>query len=127
MWLSIISFLGGPVVKGLIEAYKAKLDAANKDAKIAADLAAEEIAAQQAEKAEDTKLKIAQIGHPYEPEKLAFYVVLLYFGKCVIWDTVLGLGSTGPLKGDVSVWAGMVMGFYFTKRGFENVARIIRK
>ena len=28
MWLSIISFLGGPVVKGLIEGYKAKLAAA---------------------------------------------------------------------------------------------------
>jgi hypothetical protein len=48
-------------------------------------------------------------------------------GKCVIWDTVLGLGTTPSLKGDVSVWAGMVMGFYFSKRTFENVARIIKR
>lgn len=127
MWMTIISFLGGPVIKGLIDAYQAKLKAGNVDNRIAADLASGEIAAQTAETREQTKLKIAEIGHPWEPEKLAFYIVLVFFAKCVIWDTVLGLGSTPALKGDVSVWAGMVMGFYFTKRGFENVARIIRK
>lgn len=127
MWMTIISFLGGPVIKGLIDAYKAKLAAGNVDSKIAADLAAEEVAAQTEETKEITKLKIAQIGHPWEPEKLAFYVTLIFYAKCVLWDTVLGWGTTGPLKGDVSVWAGMIMGFYFTKRGFENVARILKK
>ena len=48
-------------------------------------------------------------------------------GKCVIWDTILGLGTTPPLKGDVSIWAGLVMSFYFGKRTFENVARIIKR
>jgi hypothetical protein len=48
-------------------------------------------------------------------------------GKCVVWDTMMGLGTTPALKGDVSVWAGLVMSFYFTKRGFENVARIIKR
>jgi hypothetical protein len=84
MWMTILSFLGGPV-------------------------------------------KIAEIGHPWEPEKLAFYVALIYFAKCVVWDTVFGLGSTPPLKGDVSMWAGLVMSFYFSKRTFENVARIIKR
>lgn len=48
-------------------------------------------------------------------------------GKCIVWDTVLGLGTTPPLKGDVSTWAGLVMSFYFGKRTFENVARIIKR
>ena len=48
-------------------------------------------------------------------------------GKCIVWDTILGLGTTPPLKGDVSIWAGLVMSFYFGKRTFENVARIIRR
>jgi len=52
---------------------------------------------------------------------------LLFFAKCVIWDTVLGLGTTPALKGDVSTWAGLVMSFYFGKRTFENVARIIKR
>jgi len=127
MWMAILSFLGGPVISGLIKAYQAKLAAGNVESKIAADLAASEIAAQTLETQSLTQLKIAEIGHPWEPEKLAFYITLVFFAKCVIWDTVLGLGTTPALKGDVSVWAGMVMGFYFTKRGFENVARIIRR
>jgi hypothetical protein len=49
MWMTILSFIGGPVVKGLIEAYNAKLKAGNVEAKIAADLAATEIAAQVSE------------------------------------------------------------------------------
>ena len=48
-------------------------------------------------------------------------------GKCIVWDTILGLGTTPPLKGDVSIWAGLVMSFYFGKQTFENVARIIKR
>jgi hypothetical protein len=127
MWLAIIKLLGGSVVAGLIDAYKAKLAAGNVDSRIAADLAAGEVAAQTAETQAITQLKIAQIGHPWEPEKLAFYVTLAFYAKCLVWDKMLGWGTTDPLAGDVSVWAGMIMGFYFTKRGFENVARILRR
>lgn len=127
MWVTILSFLGGPVVQALIEAYQAKLKAGNVDSKIAADLAASEIAAQTAEAQMQAQLKISEIGHPWEPEKLAFYIVLAFFAKCIVWDTILGLGTTPPLKGDVSVWAGLVMSFYFGKRTFENVARIIKR
>ena len=42
----LVSLLGGPVVTGLINAYKAKLDAANTQDRIAADLAAKEIEAE---------------------------------------------------------------------------------
>jgi hypothetical protein len=127
MWMTIISFLGGPVVSGLIKAYQTKLAAENTSEKIAADLAATEIAAQTAETQTIAQLKIAEIGHPWEPEKLAFYVTLLFYAKCVVWDTILGLGTTPALKGDVSLWAGLVMSFYFGKRTFENVARIIKR
>lgn len=127
MWQAIIGFIGGPVIRGLLDAYNAKLKAGNTSEKIAADLAAGEIAAQTAENNAANSLKIAQIGHPWEPEKLAMYITLIFYAKCVLWDKVLAMGSTDPLGGDVSVWAGMIMGFYFTKRGFENVARIIRK
>lgn len=127
MWQAIIAFLGGPVIRGLLDAYNAKLKAGNVDSRIAADLAADEIAAQTTETIEATKLKIAEIGHPWEVEKIAMYITLLFYGKCVVWDTILGFGSTPALKGDVSVWAGMIMGFYFGKRTFENVARIIKR
>lgn len=127
MWMAIMSFVGGPVIKGLIDAYNIHVKAQTTDNITAANLAGKEIAVQQAEIQADTQLKIAEIGHAFEPEKLAFYIVLLFFAKCVIWDTILGLGTTPALKGDVSMWAGLVMSFYFTKRGFENVARIIKR
>lgn len=127
MWLEVIKLLGGPIVSGLITAYQAHLTATTTDKQIAADLAGKEIAAQTAQAQLNAQLKAAEIGHPYEPEKLAFYVTLIFYAKCVIWDKVLGLGSTDPLTGDVGVWAGLIMSFYFAKRGAENVARILMR
>lgn len=123
----IFSFLGGPVAKALVSAYQAHLTATTTDNQTAADLAGKEIAAQTSEAQFQMQLKVAEIGHPWEPEKLAFYIVLLFFAKCIVWDTILGLGTTPALKGDVSIWAGLVMSFYFGKRTFENVARIIKR
>ena len=130
MWLTILGFLGGPVIKGLIDAYSAKLKAGNVSERIAADTAASEIAAQTSEQREITALKIAQIGHWYEPEKLAFYVTLVFYAKILIWDKVLGNitgGHTDEVTGAAGVWAGLIMTFYFAKRGFENVARILKR
>jgi hypothetical protein len=127
MWMTIISFLGGPVIKGLIDTYKAKLDAGTKDNKIAADLAAGEIAAQTVETQEHTRYRIAELGYWYEPDKLMGYAVAIYIAKLLIWDKVLGLGSTDPLGGWIETTANLVVSFYFAKRGFENVARIIKR
>jgi hypothetical protein len=127
MWLTILSFLGGPVVKGLIDAYKAKLAAGNVESKIAADLAASEIAAQTAETNAMMQYRIAELGHWSEPDKLMGYFVAIYFGKLLIWDKVLGLGTTDPLGGFAATTANLIVAFYFAKRGFENVARIIKR
>lgn len=48
-------------------------------------------------------------------------------GKLLVWDKVLGLGTTDALAGWASGTANLVVSFYFAKRGFENVARIIRR
>jgi len=127
MWMTIVSFLGGPVVKALIDAYSAKLKAENADTKIAADLAANEIAAQTAEAKALMQYRIAEIGHWYEPDKLMGYCVALYFAKLLVWDKVLGFGSTDPLAGFAAITANFVVSFYFAKRGFENVARILKR
>jgi hypothetical protein len=132
MWMTIISFLGGPVIKGLIDAYQAKLAAGNTSEKIASDLASSEIAAQTAETQAITQYRIAEIGHPWEPDKLMGYCVVAYLAKLLVWDKVLGLGTTDGLcrVGD-NCWAGWVANTivtaYFVKRGFENVARIIKR
>jgi hypothetical protein len=104
-----------------------KLKAEGTSEKIAADLAAGEIAAETTQAQLNEKLKESEIGHSFEPEKLAFYITLVFYAKCVIWDTMFGLGSTPALKGDISTWAGLIMSFYFAKRGFENCARILKR
>lgn len=121
----IFQFLGGPVAKALIQAYQAHLTATTTDKQTAATLAAQQIAAETADVQAVTQLKIAQIGHPFEVEKLFAYVTLFYYAKLLIWDKVLGLGSTDPLTGWAMVSANLVLGFYFTKRTAENVTTII--
>ena len=118
MWSWLASLISGPIIKGALEAYNAKLKAGYTTDKIAADLALRELEAQSA-------LKIAEIGRWYEPEKLFAYVTLLFYGKVLLWDKVLSLGSTDAVTGEVAHWAGAIMAFYFGKRGIENVARIV--
>ena len=131
MWVGIAkwfaSFLTGPIFDDLLKGYQAKLAAGTSSEQIAGDLAAKELAAEQAQDALQSQLKVAEIGHWYEPEKLFAYVVLIYFAKVILWDKVLGLGVTDPITGDAAKWASMIMTFYVGKRTFENVARIIKR
>ena len=48
-------------------------------------------------------------------------------GKLLIFDKVFGLGTTDGLAGFASTTANLIVASYFAKRGFENVARIIKK
>lgn len=124
-WLG--NLLGGPFAKAAVAAYQAKLTAENSSEKIAADLAARELAVQQREIEVDGQLRIAEIGKWYEPDHLASYVFVIYLGKVVIWDVMLGLGSTPEIHGVVGQWLGLIAAFLFGKRGIENVARILKR
>jgi hypothetical protein len=127
MWTAILSFLGGPVIKGLIDGYKAKLEAGNTSERIAADLAQRELEVQRREAEVQSEYKRALIGHWYEPTNLFGYIMVIYFGKIIVWDKVFSLGVTDGITGQGAEWAGWIMMFYVGKRGFENVARIVRK
>lgn len=132
-WLG--SLLGGPFAKAAVDAYKSKLEAGNTKERIAADLAARELAVQQTEVQAQAQLKVAQVGHFWEPEKLFAYIIVLYFSKIVLFDKVIGslagytdnIFRTDPLTGEAVGWAAAVMAFYFGKRGIENVARILKR
>lgn len=127
MWTAILAFIGGPIVNGAVKAYQAKLAAGNTSENIAADLAARELAVQQREIEVQAEYKRALIGHPLEPSNLAAYIFVAYFGKVVVWDIMLGLGSTPAIHGAVGEWMAMIAMFLFGKRGAENIARILRK
>lgn len=127
MWSAILSFIGGPIVNGAIKAYQAKLEAGNTSEKIAADIAVRELEVQQLETKVQAEYKTALIGHWYEPTNLFGYIMVIYFGKIIVWDKVLGLGVTDSIQGSAAEWAGLIMLFFIGKRGIENVARIIRR
>ncbi len=127
IWKLVASLLGGPIINALLDGYRARLDAGNTSERIAADLAARELAVQQAEIAAQTQLRIAQIGRWHEPEHLAAYIFVAYLGKVVVWDSMLGLGATPVIKGAVGEWLALIAMFLFGKRTIENVARIIKR
>ena len=60
MWGFIANLIGGPLVNGLIDGYKAKLAAGNTSEKIAADLAARELSVEQRERELATQVVIAE-------------------------------------------------------------------
>jgi hypothetical protein len=129
MWTWLASFLGGPVVNGLIGAYKAKLEAANTQDRIAADLAAKEIEAEIAARKEASAIAIAEQGRWYTAiiRPLLAVPIVIYLWKVIVWDKVLGLGSTDPITGMVADWAGIIVTAYVGGRTVEKVARIFKR
>ena len=129
MWGWLASLIGGPLVNGLIGAYKAKLEAGNTSERIAADLASRELAVEQRERELSTQVIIAEEGRWYTalPRPLFALAFIIYVWKVVVWDKVLGLGSTDPLSGDVAQWAMIVLTAYFGGRSLEKVARILAR
>ena len=128
MWTAILTFLGGPVIKGLIDGYKAKLDAGNTSERIAADLAAKDLELQGRERELNVKQNISDEGRWWTaaPRAVVCWAFAIFVMKVVVWDKVLGWGSTDPLSGMVADWGGAVMVMWFGGRTFEKVARIWR-
>ena len=127
MFQLILSFLSGPLLGKVVDAYKLKLEAGNNSERIAADLAEKAILLDQKASELEAQYKISTVGAWYSPDHLLGYIAVIYIGKVVIWDKVLSLGNTDPIHGDVGVWFGWIVGFWLMKRGSENVARILRR
>jgi hypothetical protein len=58
---------------------------------------------------------------------LAALPVVIYIWKVIVYDKVLGLGTTDAITGDVGTWAGVIITTYFGGRTIEKVARILRR
>jgi len=126
-WLG--NLLGGPFARAAVDAYRAKLSSENTSEKVAADLAARELAVETRERELATQLVIAEQGRWYTalPRPLFAFAFIIYVWKVVVWDRVLGWGSTPALNGDVAQWAMIVLTAYFGGRSLEKVARILAR
>src|SRR5215470_348393 len=87
------------------------------------------IEAEIAARAQASAIIIAEQGHWWTSiiRPLAALPVVIYLWKVVVYDKVLGLGTTDPITGDVGAWAGVIVTTYFGGRTIEKVARIFRR
>lgn len=130
MWGMIFSFLGGPLISGLLSAYKERLAATNTQDQMALDLLQKEVDADIAARAEATKLLIAEQGRWYTAciRPLFAMPFVIYAWKIIVWDKVLGIGTT--LNGiDANFWGifQTVIISYFGASAVERVARIFKR
>ena len=126
-WLG--NLLGGPFARAAVDAYRAKLAAENTSEKIAADLAARELAVEQRERELANAMVLAEQGRWYTavPRPLFAIAFIISVWKVVVWDKVLGLGTTDALTGDVSQWATIVLTAYFGGRSLEKIVQALMK
>jgi hypothetical protein len=127
MWAWLAQFLTAPIVNGFIDAYKARLESENSQDRTAADLAAKAIAAEiEARKSADAII-IAEQGRWYTAivRPLLAAPVIIYLWKVIVWDKVLGFGTTDPILGDVGIWCGMIVTTYVGGRSLEKIANTI--
>ena len=124
-WLG--NLLGGPFAQAAVEAYRAKLSSDTTADKIAADLVARELHVEQRERELAAQIVAAEQGKWYTalPRPLFAAAFVIYAWKVVVWDKVLGLGTTDPLSGDIGKWATIVLTAYFGGRSLEKAARIL--
>lgn len=129
IWTWLGNLIAGPVLGKAVEAYKANLESGNTSDRIAADLAARELAVEQRERELAVQQNIADEGRWWTaaPRAIACWSFAIFIVKCVVWDKVLGLGSTDPLQGDLQVWAGWLMALWFGGRSLEKIARILKR
>jgi hypothetical protein len=126
-WLG--NFLGGPFAKAALDAYRAKLTAENTSEKIAADLAARELSLEQRQRELAAEILVVEQGRWYTalPRPLFASAFIIYLWKVVVWDKVLGLGTTDAISGDILQWGTIVLTAYFGGRSLEKIARTLTK
>ena len=132
MWGMLFSFLGGPLLSKLVDAYKLRLQAQNTTEAHAVDLAVAEIQGEiGARQVEASILRQEQGWWVTAIIRPLFAMPFIIFSwKIVVWDKVLGSwthGNTDPL--DPNMWSVFitVVGAYFGGRTIEKVARIFKR
>ena len=132
MWTWLASFLGGPVVNGIISAYKAKLASTNTTDAQAADLAAKEIAGEIALRQTEASIIRQEQGWWLTalPRPVMGLCAAILVAKLLVWDLAFGQwtgGHTDTLS-DQAFWIlQTIIVAYCGGRTIEKVARIFKR
>ncbi len=122
MFLKVLGWLSGSGIaaigKQLNDAYKAKLDAKNDSERLEAEQAIAQLEARRGVLvAESQSALTAWI----RPALAAPFVIFVW--KVVVWDKVMGIGTTDPLSDNMSWVMSVVLGAYFLTRPLEKLRR----
>lgn len=123
-WL--LSFLSGPLLNSLVNAYKAKLEAGNtRDAK-AVELAVAEISADIAARSAAKEIIIAEQGHWYTAVVRPLFALpfVIFIWKIVVWDKVFGWGVTDGLDPSMKEVLQTIIVSYFGFAAADRISRI---
>lgn len=126
------SFIGkvlvSPLLGSVVDGYKAKLAAGNNTDTILAGVAAKEILLDQRQRELDVQMNIADQGNWFTrwPRGIVQWSLALYIAKCVIWDMVLGLGTTPDIKSALIANAfNLLIAMWFGGRTLEKIASTV--
>ena len=121
---TILNWLSGGIIGQLANGYfkhlENKANSTNERERIKAEAELGRITA---------KSKTVQVAMAYR----AFWIVWLIFtvplglwwGKIIVWDTMLGWGVTSPLYGQIALWAEMIVHSIFPSGAFVGGAAAI--
>ncbi len=118
----LFNFLGGGALKtvtdAIVEARKQEFDAENESDRILARIKADLLEAQQAVLIAEQGSNVTRWIRP------AFATpFILYNFKIIVWDKMLGLGTTDPLSTHLIELEMIVFGAYFLTRPVEKLFR----
>lgn len=112
IWFNVLGGIAGK----LADAYTARETAKTDSDRIAADVAIKQLEARQA--------AVISGGRWIAPVQAAFAVMfLIYYGKLLIWDKVLGLGVTDGLSPSLENLGIIVVGFIFLQSSVDRFRR----
>lgn len=126
---SLLSLLSSGILKLVLRAYESRLAATASRDKLSADLAAEEIRAQIAARAEASKVLVAESGSFFSAGRLGRLVFVLPLGlwwAAVCLDSVFHFGwkiSEVPVLRD---WGGAIVASLFLVDGVKSLGRMWR-
>lgn len=121
-WTAILNALTGGVLDRALDAWKTKIAAEGDHERLAADLTAKDIEAR-------TRIVTAMTvsWFTYLPLFTIAMSLAIYVAKLLVWDKVLGLGSTDPLTGDLREWARAIIYSMFGGGSAVAVAALLKR
>lgn len=122
----VIGAILGPIINGLLTAQKQKLDAVGSHEAVTVDLAKRTFELDQKEAEVNASVVIAEQGNWITRSVRPMFALpfIIFCWKVVVWDKVLGLGTTDPL--DPKMW-GVFMAVVIAYMGGRSAERVADK